>query len=82
MKPAMTKCSDCVYWIRRNPTYGECRLSAPTVHMDNGMAMTHFPKTAPTVCCADGWDGEPTVQQKIANAYFAAQPGSLDSMDS
>ena len=41
--------------------------------MIDGLVCTVFPVTTNETCCADGWDGKPSEQDKLAKAYMEAQ---------
>jgi len=35
--------------------------------------MAVFPVTDADTCCADGWDGKPSEEEKMAREYMASQ---------
>ena len=73
----MCSCRECVYWEQIKDEEGEddglCVFRAPTVVVARGDVQTVMPITTSNTRCADGWNGEPTSDEKMALAYMEGQ---------
>ena len=68
----MCPCGECVYWVRTryDALYGDCRVNPPVL---NSRDQAQFPLTDQGTSCAEGWDGKPSEEQKMARAYMEGQ---------
>ena len=82
----MTRCGDCVWWstedTRNKEGEGQCCINPPVSLVINGVIATVFPVTPKNTGCADGWDGQPSEEQKLAKQYMENQlSGNKQRMD-